>query len=340
MSNAELFHQLLILRSPGIGSARFNDLMAIYGSAEAVVQSVTFSDSFVDAVKREMDLTEQIGGRYVDDASVFYPGPLKEIKNHPPILCVRGNIDALKKKTVGIVGTRHATAAGMRFVSELASEFAAHGFAVVSGMAMGTDTAAHRGALDASGDANTIAVLAGGVDYIWPLENERLYHYIIERGAVISEMPAGTKASVTHFAQRNRWIAGLSESLILGEADLKSGSMATAGFSYRMGRKIYAIPSHPSDSRSYGPNKLIRSGIATLVTGKNDFFDVASSKIKKENEKGGDDDLLLNLLGPNSVSDSVLANLAGKNIAEIKSALVVLELKGLIKKVDGGYVRI
>lgn len=340
MYNDDIFHKLLVLRSPGIGPVTYADLLDRFGSAVAVVASMALSDDFIDSVKREMDLATSLNVHYIDDESDDYPALLKAVKNHPPILCVRGNPLTLKKKTVGMVGTRHATAGGMRFMTDLAKSVADHHYAVVSGMAMGCDTAAHHGALAADGDANTIAVLAGGVDYIWPLENDRLYHYIVERGAVVSEMPVGYKPMANHFAGRNRWIAALSESIVLGEADLKSGSMGTAGFAHDMGRRIFAIPGHPSDSRSYGPNKLIRDGIATLVMGKDDFFVSDSLTIKKENKKDDDDQVLLNLLGLNSVSDSVLANLAGKNIAEIKSRLVVLELKGLVKKVDGGYVKI
>ncbi len=240
-----------------------------------------------------------------------------------------------------MVGTRHATAAGMEFTANLATEFASHGTAVVSGMAIGTDTAAHRGALRAAGCAQTIAVLAGGVDYIWPLENESLYWDIVSRGVVVSEMPVGFTPVAQNFVQRNRWVAGIGEKLILGEADMQSGSMRTARFATDMGRKIYAIPSHPADFRAAGPNSLIKSGVAELCMGASDFSELEnnSQSLQKKTKKDTGENSLLDKLGTIPVSESVLAEIVQKSILEIKRDLVVLELQGLVQKVDGGYIR-
>ena len=339
----DLFNKLLILRTPGIGPVKYADLISRFGSVDAAAASLGADDTLKDAVHREMDRAASLGVTFLTDEDERYPVALRAIKNHPPILTVRGNIDTLSKPIVGMVGTRHATGAGMRFISELARDFADHGYAVVSGMAMGTDTAAHTGALNANGDQQTIAVLAGGVDYIWPLENEALYHKIIERGAIISEMPVGFIPIATNFAQRNRWVAGMSEKLILGEADLKSGSIITARFAIKVSRPVYAVPSHPSDARAAGPNKLIKEGVATLCMGSKDFFDEISTSNTdqkqlnlKKNEKEND---LLDKLGIIPQSESVLAELVKKSVAEIKCDLVVLELQGLARKQNGGYVK-
>jgi DNA processing protein len=238
-----------------------------------------------------------------------------------------------------MVGTRHATAAGMEFMSELAHEFAKRGYAVVSGMAMGTDSAAHNGALRDSGDSQTIAVLAGGVDYIWPLENEKLYHEIIERGCVVSDMPVGFKPVANNFISRNRVVAGLSSELILGEADEKSGSVATANFVLELGRRLWAIPSHPSDERSVGPNRFIASGSAKLCSGASDFF-ASSSKKNGGKEKNETTSMRFDLIGSVPVSENVLTGLVKKSISEIAPELVRLELDGLVKKTSGGYVRV
>jgi len=203
-------------------------------------------------------------------------------------------------------------------------------------MAMGTDTAAHRGALDASGDSQTIAVLAGGVDYIWPLENESLYYEILERGVVISEMPVGMQPTAQNFVQRNHWVAALSDILIVGEADEKSGSMTTARFAIDYEKRLFAIPGHPVDARSAGPNSLIKKGVATMCCSVKDFFDDAKEEKNKKNKKQENE--ILDKLGMIPVSESVLANLVKKSVSEIKSELVVLELQGLIRKQDGGYV--
>ena len=339
MNKDDLFYKLVILRMPGVGPVRYNELIARFGDAESAAQSLVINSDITDSVSREIERAQQLGICYISDDMNEYPSQLRMVKNHPPVLCVRGNVDVLSMHTVGIVGTRHATVAGMNFVADIANAFAAHGWAVVSGMAMGTDAAAHRGALRANGNRQTIAVVAGGVDYIWPLENESLYWEIVERGAVVSEMPVGFKPVATNFVQRNRWIAGISEKLIISEADMNSGSMKTARFALNMGRQLWAIPSHPSDSRAVGPNTLIQSGAAKLCNGVSDFFE--SEKNNVENKKNYDsDNSLLDALGTIPVSESVLSDIVKKSISEIKSILVVMELQGLVRKVDGGYVRV
>ena len=333
---SDLLNKLLILRSPGIGPAKYNALRAEFGDVESVVDSLHLSSDFIDNVKREMDNAYSMGIEYIDEDDTRYPKNLLDIKNHPIVITARGNTDALKKKSVAIVGTRHATAGGMEFMSDMACKFAEHNFAVVSGMAMGTDTAAHNGALRADGNAQTIVVLAGGVDYIWPIENESLYYEIIDRGIVISEMPVGMKSTPQNFVQRNHWVAGLSDFLILGEADAKSGSMTTARFALDYKKRVFAVPGHPSDPRSMGPNSLIKSGAATLCMSINDFFDDEKVSNKKKNNTYQND--ILDKLGMIPVSESVLANLVKKSVMEIKADLVFLELQGLIRKQDGGYV--
>ncbi|MFA7187969.1 MAG: DNA-processing protein DprA [Alphaproteobacteria bacterium] len=335
----DLFNKLLILRTPGIGPVKYNALIQKFGSVDAAAESLNADIEFSDSIKREMDLAESLGIKYICDDESFYPKLLREIKNHPPVLSVRGDINTLSKKSVAMVGTRHASAAGLLFMENLANDFVNHEYVVVSGMAMGTDTAAHTGALRGTGDLQTIAVLAGGADYIWPLENERLYNYIIQRGAVISEMPVGSKPIANNFIQRNRLIAGISEKLILGEADLKSGSMTTAGFALDYERPVYAIPSHPSDERAAGPNRLIKQKKAILCQGRDDFF---QNDAKKENKKLSpkNDSELLDKIGIIPVSESVLTQLVKKSVSEIKCELIILELSGKIKKTDMGYVKL
>ena len=330
----DLFYKLLILRTPGIGPVKYAELIRSFGNARDAAASLMCNDSLCDSVKREMNRAASMGIIYLADDDLNYPATLREIKNHPPVLTVRGNLSVFAKSSVGIVGTRHATGAGMRFISELSHSFAENGYAVVSGMAMGTDTAAHTGALCANGDSQTIAVLAGGVDYVWPLENESLYHEIIARGAVVSELPVGTIPVTNNFIQRNRWVSALSQKLILGEADQKSGSMATARFATEHKRPVFAVPGHPLDARSVGPNQLIRAGVATLCMGASDFFDV--NKTKKSNPEND----VINKLGIVPLSESVLAELVKKNIMEIKQDLMVLELQGLVRKQEGGYIKI
>lgn len=338
---ADIYNMLLILRTPKIGPVKYAQLVQQFGSVDAAAAMVCDA-SVRDSVLREMDLAQKLGIKYISDDDAAYPDNLRAVKNHPPVLSVRGNIDALRKRIVSMVGTRHATAAGMEFMGQIAADFVRHGFAVSSGMAIGTDAAAHRGALSVSGDAQTIAVLAGGADYIWPIENESLYWEIVARGAVISEMPVGYTPLATNFVQRNRWVAGICETLIVGEADTQSGSMRTARFANEIGREIYAIPSHPSDSRAAGPNSLIKSGAAKLCDSANMFFhdDKNRCQNKKITKNSSDENSLLDLLGNVPVSESVLAQLAKKSISSIKRELVMFELQGLVRKTDNGYVRV
>lgn len=339
---SELFDKLLILRSPGVGPVAYEKLIRQFGSVSAAADSVRGNAALVNSVEREMEMAEKIGARFISDDDDFYPVSLKNIKVHPPVIVARGNMETLQRPAVAIVGTRHATAAGMKFVADMAENFAAHNVAVVSGMAMGTDTAAHRGALCANGSAQTIAVLGGGVDYIWPLENESLYYEIIERGVVVSEMPVGFVPRGTNFVQRNRWIAGIANKVILSEADLNSGSMRTADFALEYARELWAVPSHPSDSRAAGPNHLIASGVAKLCSGPCDFFNcekvVKKSALDTKNSES--ENSLLDALGTIPVSESVLAEVVKKSVSEIKRDLVVLELRGLVRKTTNGYVRV
>ncbi len=339
---SDLFYKLLLLRTPGVGSVKFNDLIARFGCAESAVTSLNANSELRDIVLREMESAERNNIHYICDDDDLYPSNLRSIKNHPPVISARGNLDTLKKRIVSMVGTRHATAAGMGFVADLATAFVKHDFAVASGMAIGTDTASHMGALRVDGNTQTIAVLAGGVDYIWPLENERLYYEIMERGVIISEMPVGYVPKNTNFIRRNHWVAGISECLILGEADSKSGSMATAKFAMDYGRSVHAIPSHPSDSRSFGPNSLIASGHAKICCGANDFFnDSNAGKINKKNTSNSEsENAILDALGLIPLSESVLAEIVKKSVSEIKRELIMLELRGLVRKDNGGYVRV
>ncbi|MBR3510630.1 MAG: DNA-processing protein DprA [Alphaproteobacteria bacterium] len=332
----DILKKLLVLRSPNIGPVTYNKLLSEHGNIDSVIEYLNLNQDFIDSVKREIDNANVLGITYISDDDSLYPENLLKIKNHPIIISVRGNKNVLNKKLVSMVGTRHSTLAGMNFISDLATKFAEHNFAVVSGMAMGTDTAAHTGALQAQGNSQTIAVLAGGVDYIWPLENESLYYEILERGLIISEMPVGSKPNANNFVQRNRWIAGLSDLLIIGEADAKSGSMTTARFALEYNKNIFAVPGHPSDPRSIGPNSLIKNGQATLCMSSKDFFEEEKTQNKKKNIASENE--ILDKLGMIPVSESVLANIVKKSVSEIKSDLVVLELQGLIRKQDGGYV--
>ena len=329
-----LYKKLLILRSPNIGNIKYLELLSKFETLDNIIDFIKPSDSIFKIVDKELELADKLNIKFIENNSEFYPKKLLELKNCPIILTVRGNLDSLNKQSVSIVGTRHASVAGITIVSNLAQTFAYNNYCVISGMAIGTDTYSHIGALKSEGDSNTIAVFAGGIDYIWPKENEKLYYQIIERGLIISEMPIGFTPQKGNFIQRNRLIAGLCDKFIISEADEKSGSMSTARFAIEYKKDVYAIPSHPTDNRSFGPNSLIQSGKAKLCNGVQTFFD------KKEEIKKDLSSELLNALSSVPVSESVLTSILGKTISSIKSELVILESKGLVSKQNGGYIKI
>jgi DNA processing protein len=199
-----------------------------------------------------------------------YPEALKHIYDPPRELFVRGGFLAEDKNAVAIVGTRRATLYGLRQCERLSYELALKGITIISGMARGIDSAAHRGALKAGG--RTIAVLGSGHDDIYPPENRKLYAEIAESGAAISEFPPDTPPSTFNFPRRNRIISGLSKGVVVVEAAKRSGALITANFALQQGREVFAMPGNISSTRSDGPNALIKEG-AKLVKDAGDILE-------------------------------------------------------------------
>ena len=194
---------------------------------------------------------------------VQYPAILKEIKNYPAELFYKGNIDILKRRCVSIVGSRGTTSYGRNTAVKIAGNAAEAGLAVVSGMARGIDTCAHRGALDAGGD--TVAVLGCGVDICYPAENKKLKECIERDGLVISEYPPGTGPQKYHFPRRNRIISGLSELTVVVQAGNSSGALITAELAAEQGRDVCAVPGNIDSQYNMGNNKLIKDGALPVI---------------------------------------------------------------------------
>lgn len=271
-----------------------------------------------------------------------YPGQLKNIYDPPPVLFLCGRADCLHDTTVALVGARKATPYGLTVAENLARDLASAGVTVVSGMARGIDAAAHRGTLDAGGE--TIAVLGCGVDVVYPRENGRLMGSIMQNGAVISEFPPGSPPDAWHFPVRNRVISGLSKAVVVVEAAQRSGALITAHVALEQGRDVMAVPGNITSKLSRGPNELIKQGAAPVL-GAGDIIEelglVTTMKPAIPRESAGglklndNEKLLLKLLNFEADSLENIVQKSGLGAGEVMSALMFLEVKGLVRQLPG-----
>jgi DNA processing protein len=268
LSDNQRLDWLRLIRTESIGPRTFRALINRHGSAGAALEALPDISrragrpvtpcSLADA-EREMAAARRIGLSFIALGERDYPAALQAIDSAPPIIGVRGDLAVLGRSFVGLVGSRNASALGLKFTHRLAQDLGAEGYAIASGLARGIDTAAHESSLD----TGTVAVMAGGPDYIYPPQNEGLFHRIMERGAIISEMPVGYEPRARDFPRRNRLVSGLSLGTVVIEAAKGSGSLITARFALEQGREVFAVPGSPLDPRASGTNALIRQG-ATL----------------------------------------------------------------------------
>jgi DNA processing protein len=351
----DLIDWVRLARTESIGPVTFAHLIARYGSAGEALRALpdlarkggrrTPIDLF-GAREAEAELTagELIGARLLINGSTEFPRLLAVLDPPPPLIWTLGDPSILSRRSVAIVGARAASAAGQRFASDLASKLGSAGYGVISGMARGIDTAAHRGSLD----SGTTAVLAGGVDDVYPPENAALYEGIRVRGCIVSERPVGLKARAADFPRRNRLISGLALGVVVVEAELRSGSLITARLAGEQGRDVFAVPGSPADPRSRGANDLIRQG-AVLVEDVDDILRVLEGRRgvcapEPEKWKGElvehDEDRLREdisaLLSPAPTSMDTLSRLAGAPISGVRAALTELAIAGRAELLPGG----
>lgn len=304
--------------------------------------------------EREETMMERHHARFLIQDDAAYPALLRETYDPPIGLYWRGDY-TVDRPCVAIVGTRRATLYGFSAARKLAAELARLGFCIVSGMARGTDTAAHEGALEAGG--KTVAVFGCGMDIVYPPENLELYRRIAESGAVCSEFPFGRRADRQTFPMRNRVVAGMSEGVIVVETDVNGGSMITARFAGEQGRQVFAVPGRIDQATSRGSHQLIRDG-ATLVTSADDVLeelryarpgfgekDGVASADGDEASRGGRADfepeereIVEVFRGGEAWSIDGLAESTGRTAPELSSLLMALELKGAVaRRTDGRY---
>lgn len=340
---------------PLVGNVTFRRLVEHFGSPQKVLESSlqeltgtrivseTVAASilhhnyrkFADSESRS---AEKNRVEIIDFLSPAYPPLLLEISDAPPYLYVKGDIRNCYP-AVAMVGSRRATPYGLQTTSRISSELAENGITVVSGMARGIDTAAHKGALASGG--KSIGVLGCGIDIVYPAENRPLFAEMESKGALVSEFPIGTGPLAANFPRRNRIISGLSLGVLVVEAAEKSGSLITARFALEQGRDVYAIPGSINSTGSRGTNSLIKQG-AKLVETVSDIIEelpASGSKrhipIKPELRLNPLEEKLYNLLGEGPAQIDELAGRAGLTVQELSVILLRLELQGVVIQLPG-----
>lgn len=270
---------LRLARSDGISPRLFFKLIEYFGNAGSALEKISefslkggrkkpikiFSNS---EVEKEIEQFNKINAAIVTYNDPRYPKLLLNTTYAPPFLIYKGNIELLNKPSIAIVGARNASMGALTFTRKIVKDLAQihNPYVIISGLARGIDTVAHEASFP-----NTVAVLASGIDYIYPPQNKLLYEKIAEEGLLIAELPFGTAPLAQHFPQRNRIIAGITLATIVMEASLKSGSLITARFALEYNREVFAVPGFPLDPRSHGTNKLIKQG-ANIVESYEDII--------------------------------------------------------------------
>ena len=366
LSDEQRIDWLRLIMSENVGPATFRMLVNRFGGAAQALAALPDLYrrggmtgrqriyAYEEAV-RDIERARALGARFVAIGEAGYPPLLRQIYKAPILLCMKGNPAVLELPAAAIVGARSASALGLKFTRQMAAALGAAGFLVVSGLARGIDTAAHQSALPHA----TAAVLAGGIDSIYPPENAALHAEIGERGVLISEQVPGMVPLAKHFPQRNRIIAGLSLGVVVVEAALRSGSLITARYAIEQHREVFAVPGSPLDARAAGTNRLIQEG-AQLVARVEDVIDGLSELLRRPSSPmevfmqdpfeqasaaGGHPEVplalrerLFALVGTAPVSVDDLITETGAPAHLVVAALLELELAGRIQRLASHHV--
>jgi len=343
----------------GIGSQTYCQLLKTFGSP-GNIYSANFkqlkevvSDSIASEILQGTDhqaLAEtrhwlsQPNNHLITLADPEYPQSLLEISDPPPFLYAKGNLALLNQPGIAIVGSRNASVQGEKNAEAFAHDLCAYGLCIVSGLALGIDGAAHRGALKANGA--TIAVVGTGLDIVYPAKHRELAHQIAEHGLIISEFNLGTPSKPQNFPKRNRIISGLSLGCLVVEANLQSGSQITARLAAEQGREIFAIPGSIHSPMSKGCHQLIKQG-AKLVDCLQDIVEelnlstkpASNSKLNNRDEASDQstpNDSILNIMGYEPITLENLVALSSLTVSDVSSMLMILELEGKVASLTGG----
>jgi DNA processing protein len=362
LSDEQRIDWLRLIRSQNIGPRTFRALLNHCGGARAALDALpalarrgggTMAPKICSRAEaeREIEAAEKFGARFVALGEADYPHRLQAIDDAPPLLAVHGNRAALALPAVAVVGSRNASAAGLKLTERIARGLGEAGFAVVSGLARGIDAAAHRASLERSG---TVAVLAGGLDRLYPPEHTELAEDILATGIVLTEMPFGWEPRARDFPRRNRLISGLALGVVIVEAAKRSGSLITARLALEQGREVFAVPGSPLDPRAEGTNGLLKQG-ATPVTEAADIIsvlqpimgsdypvhepDMSDSGLSEDAEPVADERArVLDLLSPAPVSVDDLVRLSKTSPRAVRIVLLELEIAGRLERHGGGLV--
>jgi DNA processing protein len=368
---AEKLAWLRLARTGSIGAITFHNLLQRYGGAQEALDALPgiaargrraapFQIPSLAAAEKEYEPIRKLGADIILACEADYPLPLAATEDAPPVLCFKGRRELLARPAIGIVGARNASAHGRRFAQRLAAGLGQAGLAVASGLARGIDTAAHEGSL-ATG---TVAVVAGGIDVVYPPENRRLHERIAEEGLILAENPPGMPPRARDFPRRNRIVSGLSSGVVVVEATERSGSLITARLAGEQGRDVYAVPGHPLDPRAEGPNRLIREG-AVLVRNAADVLeningfglprgpDTYNSMcdgaamaaplpplelVPQQHDGAAVQAALLAELSLLPADIDELARQAGVNVASARIVLMDMEISGTVQRLPGNRV--
>jgi len=375
MTGGELSFQqrrdwLALSRSENVGPVSFIKLIRRFGDAGEALRALPelsrrggvmrpLRICSHEEAEQILQTADDIGARFIARCEPDYPQLLRHTDSAPPLICAKGRIELLNKTSIALVGSRNASAIGCKFARTLAGSFGKAGYVTISGLARGIDTSIH----EASLETGTIAVVAGGVDVIYPPENAELHNEIFEKGVVVSEMMPGIRPQARHFPRRNRLISGISRATVVVEAAVRSGSLITARLAGEQNREVFAVPGSPLDPRAGGTNRLIQNG-AILVNSASDVLDVMrdieNRQIGQQDffaddgdffEQQSDDvapvDNLTNmdvrqqitsLLGPAPTHIDDLARESGVNLQEVHMILLELELAGRLERHTGQRV--
>ena len=329
-------------------SAALTELEQVEGLHRDTIDGIVAFSDWAE-IDEEIERARDAGIAIVPFTNPNYPARLRTIADPPPFLYVKGNILTDDDKAVAIVGSRSASEYGRRVARDLARGLVSLGFTVVSGMARGIDGSAHESALQAGG--RTIAVLGSGVERAYPAEHETLYRRIGENGAVLSELPIGTRPLAFNFPARNRLISGLSLGVVVVEATEKSGSLITATLAVEQGREVFAVPGEVGSSRSRGAHRLIRQG-AKLVESVDDIIEEiapqlldrtgsATQRAPRVLPQNASDATrtIFALLQENTLQVDQVIERTGMSAAQVLETLLDLELQGLLRQLPGKIYR-